>query len=83
MAKIKQHTDVYVYQMKVKLEEISPPIWRRIQVTNNTTLSKLHRILQIIMGCQRQEVSSQIAEYATSSIWGNPTVICVGSNAVV
>jgi hypothetical protein len=36
MAKIKQHTDVYVYQMKVKLEEISPPIWRRIQVTNNT-----------------------------------------------
>jgi hypothetical protein len=25
----------------------------------------------------------QIAEYATPSIWGNPTVICVGSNAGV
>jgi hypothetical protein len=50
MIKTKQPPNVYVYQMKVKLEDISPPIWRRIQVTNNTTLGKLHRILQIIMG---------------------------------
>jgi len=50
MTKTKQPANVYVYQMKVKLEDISPPIWRRIQVTNNTTLGKLHRILQIIMG---------------------------------
>lgn len=27
--------------------------------------------------------ASQIAEYATPSIWGNPTVTCVGSNAGV
>ncbi len=39
--------------------------------------------MPMIRGCQRQEVSSQIAEYATPSIWGNPTVICVGSNAEV
>ena len=50
MTKTKQPANVYVYQMKVKLEDISPPIWRRIQVTNNITLGKLHRILQIIMG---------------------------------
>lgn len=50
MTKIKQLGDVYVYQMKVTLEDISPPIWRRIQVTNDTTLDKLHRILQMIMG---------------------------------
>ncbi|MCX9074068.1 MAG: plasmid pRiA4b ORF-3 family protein [Candidatus Methanoperedens sp.] len=50
MTKIKQPADVYVYQMKVTLEDISPPISRRIQVTNDTTLGKLHRILQIIMG---------------------------------
>src|SRR5450759_5224020 len=36
--------------MKVTLEDISPPIWRRIQVTNDTTLGRLHRILQTIMG---------------------------------
>lgn len=50
MTKTKQLADVYVYQMKVTLEDISPPIWRRIQVTSDTTLSRLHRILQIIMG---------------------------------
>jgi hypothetical protein len=50
MTKIKQHADIYVYQMKVTLKDISPPIWRRIQVTSDTILSRLHRILQIIMG---------------------------------
>jgi hypothetical protein len=29
------------------------------------------------------KVASQIAKYATPSIWGNPTVTCVGSNAGV
>ncbi|MDO8728230.1 MAG: hypothetical protein Q7J35_19430 [Candidatus Methanoperedens sp.] len=29
------------------------------------------------------KVASQIAEHATPSIWGNPTVTCVGSNAGV
>jgi hypothetical protein len=50
MSKINKPANVYIYQMKVKLEDISPPIWRKIQVTNDTTLGKLHRILQIIMG---------------------------------
>jgi hypothetical protein len=50
MTKIKQPANVYVYQMKVTLEDISPPIWRRIQVTSDTTLSRLHRILRTIMG---------------------------------
>src|SRR3989304_2463809 len=49
-AKTKQPADIYVYQMRIALEDISPPIWRRIQVTSDTTLGKLHRILQIIMG---------------------------------
>jgi hypothetical protein len=38
------------YQLKVTLEEIRPPIWRRILVPGNTTLLKLHDILQIVMG---------------------------------
>ncbi len=50
MVKIIQPTDLHVYQMKVTLEDISPPIWRRIQVANDTTLGRLHRILQVIMG---------------------------------
>jgi RNA-directed DNA polymerase len=43
----------------------------------------IHTLNPVITGCQRQEVASQIAEYATPSIWGNPTVICVGSNTEV
>ncbi len=50
MAKIKQPTDIYVYQMKVALEDSKPPIWRRIQVTSATSLYRLHKVLQVVMG---------------------------------
>jgi hypothetical protein len=39
-----------IYQIKVTLDDIHPPIWRRIQVPGNTTLLKLHDTLQIVMG---------------------------------
>jgi hypothetical protein len=39
-----------IYQIKVTLKNIHPPIWRRIQVSDNTTLLKLHDILQTVMG---------------------------------
>ncbi len=50
MTKIKQPTDIYVYQIKVTLEDTKPPIWRRILVTSDTTLRKFRRILQVVMG---------------------------------
>ncbi len=50
MVKVKQPTDTHVYQMKVTLEDSKPPIWRRIQVTSATTLYRLHKILQVVMG---------------------------------
>ena len=39
-----------VYQLKVSLRGIKPPIWRRILVTGDTTLDILHGILQTAMG---------------------------------
>ena len=39
-----------VHQLKIKLKDIRPVIWRRIQVKGNTTLHKLHDILQVTMG---------------------------------
>ncbi|HEY6273753.1 MAG TPA: plasmid pRiA4b ORF-3 family protein [Terriglobales bacterium] len=39
-----------LYQLKVTLQDIDPPIWRRIQVWEDTTLAQLHRMLQIVMG---------------------------------
>jgi len=41
-----------IYQIKVTLDDTRPPIWRRILVPGNTSLLKLHDILQIIMGWQ-------------------------------
>lgn len=50
MRSVDKKQNVSIYQLKVTLKGINPPIWRRIQVTGNTSLSKLHHILQIVMG---------------------------------
>ena len=39
-----------VYQLKVTLREIEPPIWRQIQVPSRILLPTLHHVLQIAMG---------------------------------
>jgi hypothetical protein len=38
-----------VYQLKVTLRDIKPPVWRRVQV-KDCTLAKLHDIIQACMG---------------------------------
>jgi Plasmid pRiA4b ORF-3-like protein len=50
MARAKRSTTGVVYQVKVTLKGSKPPIWRRMQVTSETTLAQLHRILQRVMG---------------------------------
>lgn len=39
-----------IYQFKVTLIGITPPIWRRVQVEGGCTLAQFHRVLQIAMG---------------------------------
>ena len=39
-----------IYQLKVTLNHIKPPVWRRVQVPGEIKLGKLHRILQAAMG---------------------------------
>jgi len=36
-----------IYQLKIEIRGSQRPIWRRIQVANNTTFSELHDIIQI------------------------------------
>ena len=39
-----------VYQLKITLLEIDPPIWRRIQVPSTVPLCCLHDAIQAVMG---------------------------------
>lgn len=39
-----------IYQLKVTLKGMRPPIWRRILVASTTKLDDIHLILQIVMG---------------------------------
>ena len=39
-----------IYQLKITLKYIRPPIWRRIQIRRDITLAELHLILQAGMG---------------------------------
>jgi len=39
-----------MYQLKITLNGIKPSIWRRILVSENIPLYRLHHIIQICMG---------------------------------
>ena len=39
-----------VHQLKVTLQGINPPIWRRIHLYSRTPLSGLHAVIQVAMG---------------------------------
>ena len=39
-----------IYRIYFQLEVIEPPIWRRVELSSQSTLDQLHGILQIAMG---------------------------------
>lgn len=39
-----------IYRVRVTLRQTQPPIWRRIELSGQTTLDEFHRILQLAMG---------------------------------
>lgn len=39
-----------VCRMKVTLRHTRPPVWRRFEVTDDTTFARLHQVLQRVMG---------------------------------
>ncbi|HLE13238.1 MAG TPA: plasmid pRiA4b ORF-3 family protein [Anaerolineales bacterium] len=58
-----------IYQIKVTLDDTHPPIWRRILVPGNTTLLKLHDILQIVLGWEDYHLHMYTI---AGMIYGNP-----------
>lgn len=58
MATKKSASNQTVYQLKITLKNIRPPIWRRIQVLSSTTLEQLHLIMQEVMGWDNYHMHS-------------------------
>ena len=44
-----------IYQVKITLEHITPPIWRRLQ-TNDCSLDELHDIIQVCIGWEDEHM---------------------------
>jgi hypothetical protein len=64
-----------IYQLKVTLRDSRPPIWRRIEVPANTSLSRLHAILQTAMGWTDAHLHSFVirdTRYGDPDMEGDP-----------
>jgi len=48
--KVQAEVPVQIYQLKVALRQVRPPVWRRFQVRSDMTLEQLHWVLQLVIG---------------------------------
>jgi hypothetical protein len=72
MTRAQRATTRIVYQLKVTLKGSKPPIWRRMQITSDITLVKLHRILQRVMGWE----GSHLYQFVIGGIaYGDPGMV--------
>ncbi len=70
MAVRKTSKKLPVYQLKVTIKDLQPPVWRRVQVTSDLTLADLHTIIQAIMGWEGNHLYSF---EAAGTEYGKPT----------
>lgn len=43
-------TSQAMYQIKITLNDMKPPVWRRLIVPSTIALNELHHVIQIAMG---------------------------------
>ncbi|SFE88464.1 plasmid pRiA4b ORF-3 family protein [Alteribacillus iranensis] len=43
---------VKIYQLKITLKGLKPPIWRRVEVRSDYTFAELHQVIQVVMDWQ-------------------------------
>ena len=68
MAKKKFDLTLPIYQLKISLQHIVPPIWRRVQM-DDCTLNELHDIIQIAMGWEDEHMHAFVTD---GEEYGNP-----------
>lgn len=49
------------YRVRVALEEIEPPIWRRFDIASDLTLDRVHEVLQLVMGWSNYHLDSFVS----------------------
>lgn len=54
----RKKADYPIYQLRIILKDVRPPIWRRIQIAGDTSLRKLHKAIQILMGWEDYHLHS-------------------------
>jgi hypothetical protein len=54
-ARLEIESSRVVYEIKVMLRGIRPPIWRRVRVMSDTLLWGFHAILQVVMGWEDEQ----------------------------
>jgi Plasmid pRiA4b ORF-3-like protein len=62
-----------IYQLKIQLNRIRPPVWRRVLVSGDSTISSLHEIVQAAMGwynCHLHQFLIRGREYGVSYAGG-------------
>ena len=60
-----------IYTLKISLDGIRPPIWRRVLVGDNVTVHKLHLIIQAVMGWEDEHMH----QFAVEGInYGEPSI---------
>jgi len=51
-----------IYQIKIILDDVKPPIWRRIIVNSDTSLEDFHKIIQTTMGWTNNHLHQFVKE---------------------
>jgi hypothetical protein len=67
-------TSERLYQFKITLKDIEPPIWRRIQV-KDCPLDKLHEQIQTAMGWKNSHLHKFMID---GVLYGDPQLLCEG-----
>jgi hypothetical protein len=68
-----------VHQLDVTLDDVEPPVWRRVEVPSSITLAGLHTVIQQAMGWQdyhlhQFEIGDTVYGVDDGEGWGPPIV---------
>lgn len=68
-----------IHRLKISLRDVEPPIWRRLEVSSDTTLAELHELIQsafMWFDCHLHEfdVDGTIYSIDDGEGWGEPPV---------